>query len=179
VNQVFAPLRSGRRDRPVPRTTAIDLAIVVSCAAAFAHLVAAPGHYIWWPAAGVFFAVLGVGQLLYGVLLVRGIRNKWFVLAGIWGTVGVILLYVVSRTIGVPGAPPVSAHGGRWVVGRSIVPNGAKYVGPLDVFTLAAELVLVVTLLSTLPARLKVRTVNQLMWIGLGLWGAALIGSAH
>ncbi len=151
----------------------------MSCAAAFAHLVAAPGHYIWWPAAGVFFAVLGVGQLLYGVLLVHGIRNGWFVLAGIWGTVLVVLLYVVSRTIGVPGAPPVAAHGGRWLVGRSIVPNGAKYVGPLDVFTLAAELVLVVTLLGTLPARLKVRTVNQLMWIGLGLWGAALIGSAH
>ena len=65
------------------------------------------------------------------------------------------------------------------MIGRSIVPDGAKYVGPLDVFTLAAELVLVVTLLGTLPARLKVRTVNQLMWIGLGLWGAALIGSAH
>ena len=100
-------------------------------------------------------------------------------LCGIWGTVGVILLYVASRTIGIPGAPPVPFHGGRWVIGRSMVPNGAKHVGPLDLFTLVAELVLVVTLLSTLPNRLKVRTVNQLMWIGLGIWGAAMIGLVH
>ncbi len=151
----------------------------MSSAAAFAHLVAAPGHYTWWPAAGVFFAALGVGQLLYALFLVRGTRASWFILAGIWGTVGVILLYVVSRTVGVPGAPPVPFHGGRWVVGRSMVPNGAKHVGPLDLFTLVAELVLVVTLLGTLPSRLKVRTVNHLMWIGLGLWGAAVVAVVH
>ena len=179
MNQVFAPLRSGRRARPLARSVAIDAAIVTSSAAAFAHLVAAPGHYTWWLAAGVFFAVLGVGQLLYAYLLVRGIRNSWFLLAGIWGTVGVILLYVVSRTIGVPGAPPVAVHGGRWVAGRSMVPNGAKYIGPLDLFTLVAELVLVVTLVGTLPNRLKVRTVNHLMWIGLGLWGAAVVALVH
>ena len=179
MNQVIAPLRSGRSDRRVPRTIAIDAAIVTSSAAAFAHLVAAPSHYTWWPAAGVFFAVLGAGQLLYALVLVFGVRNRWFVLAGIWGTVGVILLYVVSRTIGVPGAPPVAVHGGRWVAGRSFVPNGAKYVGPLDLFTLVAELVLVLTLLSTLPARLKGRTVNQLMWMGFGIWGAAMVGLVH
>jgi len=73
-------------------------------------------------------------------------------------------------------APPVPFHGGRWVIGRSAIPNGAKHVGPLDVFTLAAELVLVVALLSTLPSRTKVRTVNCLMWIGLALWSAAVAG---
>ena len=60
------------------------------------------------------------------------------------------------------------------MVGRSAIPNGAKHVGPLDVFTLVAELVLVVALVSTLPNRSRTRTVNQLLWIGVALWGAAL-----
>ena len=180
MNQALAPRHAARGDRMRhPRTLAIDVAIVCSASAALAHFVAAPSHYTWWPAAGVFFFVLGVAQSACAVVLLRGRDTPLFVLAGIWGTVAVILIYVASRTVGIPTAPPVAAHGGRWVIGRSIVPDGAKYVGPLDVFTLAAELVLVVTLLGTLPARLKVRTVNQLMWIGLGLWGAALIGSAH
>ena len=46
---------------------------------------------------------------------------------------------------------------------------------PLDVFTVIAELLLVVTLLSMLPDRAKRRTVNRLMWIGLALWGASVV----
>lgn len=158
-----------------PRTLAVDAAVVCSATAALAHFVAAPGHYTWWPAAGVFFAALGVAQAVYAVLLVAGVRDHRYLLAGVWGTVGVILLYVASRTVGLPTAPPVPFHGGRWVVGRSIVPDGAKHVGPLDVFTLVAEMLLVVTLLSMLPNRSKARTVNNLMWIGLALWGAGVV----
>jgi len=172
MSQMLAPFRATpARRRPV----AVDVAIVASCAAAFAHVVATPGHYIWWPLAGVFFAVLGAAQLLFAAALLRGYTNRVLMLAGIWGTVGVILVYVASRTIGIPGAPPVPFHGGRWVIGRSAIPNGAKHVGPLDVFTLSAELVLVVALLSTLPTRLRVRTVNWLMCIGLALWVAAAV----
>jgi hypothetical protein len=176
VNLALAPMRAGRGDgAPRPRSFAVDAAIVCATAAALAHLVATPDHYTWWPAAGVFFAALGVAQLVYSILLVRGARGHRVILAGIWGTVGVILLYVASRTVGLPGTPPVAAHGGRWVVGRSVLPDGAKYVGPLDVFTLAAEVLLVVTLLGMLPSRSKVRTVNHLMWIGLALWGAGVV----
>jgi hypothetical protein len=68
--------------------------------------------------------------------------------------------------------PPVPFHGGRWLAGRSMVPDGAKHVGPLDVFTLVAEVLLVVTLLSMLPGRSKLRTANRLMWVGFALWCA-------
>ena len=177
MNLAFAPLRVSRREKSrQPRTFAVDVAIVCAAAAALAHLVAAPAHYTWWPAAGVFFVALGIAQLACALLLFRGVRHQWFVLAGLWGTVGVVLLYVASRTVGVPMAPPVSAHGGRWVAGRSIVPNGAKYVGPLDIFTLVAEILFVVTLLSMLPAKVKAHSVNRLMWVGVALWGAGVIG---
>ncbi len=170
VNLTLAPLRAGRR------TVAVDAAIVLSSFAALAHLVAAPPHYTWWPLAGVFFVVLGLAQLAYAGLLVRGAPSQWLVLAGLWGTVGVILLYVASRTVGIPMEPPVPFHGGRWVVGQSMVPNGAKYVGPLDLSTLVAEVLLVVTLLSMLPHTRKRSAVNALMWIGLALWSAAVVG---
>ena len=175
MNLTFAPLRvgpeTGARQR---RTLAVDAAIVCSAAAALAHLVAAPGHYTWWPASGVFFVALAIAQLALAAGLVAGIHDRRFVLVGIWGTVCVILLYVASRTVGVPMAPPVPFHGGRWAAGRSMVPNGAKYVGPLDVFTLAAEVLVVVMLLTMLPNRPKARAVNELMWIGLCLWAAAI-----
>ena len=76
-------------------------------------------------------------------------------------------------------APPVPFHGGHWVIGRSAIPNGAKHVGPLDVFALVAELTVVVALVSTLPTRSRVRTVNHLMWIGLALWGTAIVSVVH
>jgi len=176
VSQMTAPLETRLAQR---RPVAVDVAIVTSSAAALAHVVAAPGYYIWWLLAGVFFAVLGAAQLLFAVLLLRGFDHRLLLMAGIWGTVGVILLYVASRTVGIPMAPPVPFHGGRWVVGRSAIPNGAKHVGPLDVFTLVTELVLVLALVSTLPQRSRTRTVNQLLWIGVALWGAALVSVVH
>jgi hypothetical protein len=56
-----------------------------------------------------------------------------------------------------------------------MVPNGEKYVGPLDVFTLVAELVFVVTSVGMLSNRSKTRTVNRLLWVGLALWGAGAV----
>jgi hypothetical protein len=173
VNAVLAPSHGAGIDaRWRRRTKTADAAIVLSTAAALAHVVATPDHYTWWPAAGLFFAALGLIQLLFSVVLARGTTDHRFVLAGIWGTVAVILLYVASRTVGLPMTPPVPFHGGRWVAGRSMVPDGAKHIGPLDVFTLVAEVLLVVTLLSMLPSRSKLRTANRLMWVGFALWGA-------
>ncbi|HEX3090024.1 MAG TPA: hypothetical protein VHQ23_15330 [Ilumatobacteraceae bacterium] len=157
------------------RPVVADVTIVCSSAAALAHLVAAPSHYTWWPIAGVFFVVLGVAQLTYAGAIFRGAASEALLLAGIWGTVAVILLYVASRTVGIPWSPPVPFHGGRWVPGRSVVPDGAKYVGPLDIFTLVAELLVVLTSVSMLSTRSKARTLNCLMWVGLVLWGAVAV----
>ena len=175
MNLALAALHVEQPDRTRrPRAMAVDAAIVCSAAAALAHVVAAPDHFTWWPASGVFFLALGAVQLVGAALLLRGANAPWFVLTCIWGTVGVILLYVASRTVGLPMTPPVPFHGGRWVVGRSIVPDGAKHVGALDMFTLVTEIMLVVLMLSMLPTRLKAQAVNRLMWVGLALWAGAV-----
>jgi hypothetical protein len=157
------------------RTIGVDAAIVLSTAAALAHFVTTPDHYTWWPAAGMFFGIVGAAQLGLSALLVRNGNREWVPLAGIWGTVSVILVYVASRTIGVPGTPPVPFHGTRWLAGQAMMPDGAKRVGPLDVFTLVCEVMLVVTLLGLLPSESKLRTANRLMWVGLALWGTSFV----
>jgi hypothetical protein len=157
------------------RAVRVDVAIVCSVAAALAHLVAAPGHFIWWPASGVFFVGLGVAQLAVAVVLVYSVDDRRFVLATIWGTVAVIGIYVASRTVGLPMTPPVPFHGTHWIPGQAMVPNGAKYVGPLDVLTLVAEIVVVITMLTMLPDRSKTQTTNQLMAIGLALSAAGVV----
>ena len=157
------------------RAVRVDIAIASSVAAASAHLVAAPGHYLWWPASGLFFVVLGVVQLAVAVVLVYGVDDRRFVLATVWGTVGVIGIYLASRTVGLPMTPPVPFHGTHWVAGQAMVPNGAKYVGPLDVLTLAAEIMVVGTMPTMLPERSKTRTINALMAMGLGLSIAGIV----
>jgi steroid 5-alpha reductase family enzyme len=174
VTHAFTTL--GIDKRAARRPIAVDIAIVASSAAGVAHLVAVPSHYTWWPASGAFFAILGVVQLVLAAALLRGWRSHRLVLAALWGTVGVVLLYVASRTVGLPMEPGVPFHGGRWAPGRSIVPDAEKYVGPLDVFTLLAELIFVVSVVGTLPERMKQRATNRLMWIGLALWIIAIIG---
>jgi hypothetical protein len=170
MSLTFLPQSPDTADRtPAKRAVRVDVAIACSVAAAFAHLVAAPGHYVWWPASGLFFVALGIAQLVVAVALVYGVDNRWFVLGTIWATVGVIGVYVASRTVGLPMTPPVPFHGTHWVPGQAMVPDGAKYVGPLDVLTLAAEILVVVTMLTMLPSRSKSRAIDQLMWIGVGL----------
>jgi hypothetical protein len=171
------PDQATTRTRP-KRAVRVDIAITSSVAAGSAHLVAAPGHYLWWPASGVFFVALGVVQLAVAVLLVLGVDDRRFVLATVWGTVGVIGIYLASRTVGLPMTPPVPFHGTHWVAGQAMVPNGAKFVGPLDVLTLASEIIVVGTLLTVLPTRSRARTTNALLAIGLGLSMAAVVAAA-
>ena len=82
------------------RALRVDVAIVSSVTAAFAHLVATPGHYTWWPASGLCFVGLGIAQLVVAVLLVYGVDNRWFVLGTICSTLGVIGVYLVVEPLG-------------------------------------------------------------------------------
>lgn len=158
------------------RTALVDAALCLSLAAGLAHLVGTPEHLDTWPISGVFFGVLGLVQSGYAWLLFRGRRGTALLTAGVAGTAAVIVLYVVSRTAGLPFAPPVAAHGARFSPGRSIVPGALPPVGAFDLLTLAAELGLVVCLVALLPARPRARAVGGLMWTGAALWGLALLG---
>ena len=97
-----------------------------------------------------------------------GIDNQWLVLAGMWGTVGVICCTSPVAPSACPCRRPCRSTV-TWVAGRWRSPDGAKYVGPLDLFTLVVELGVVATTMTMLPARDKARTTNLLTVIGVAL----------
>ena len=161
----------------IARSPVVDLAICLSAYAAMAHAVAVPRHVDSWAVAGAFFAGLALAQGVLSISLVRDRLSPAMVGLALWGNVAVICVYVVSRTAGLPFAPRTSAHGGRVVSGQSILPRGPESIGPLDVSTLVAELVLVAVLLSLMDRDHRRRTTTGLMLVGAIFWVAVSTGA--
>src|SRR3954447_19200197 len=78
--------------------------------AAAVHLYITPEHLREWWLYGGFFVALNFRQLLLAVLLRRGPGAR-VVLLAIWGTVDLIAISVISRTVGLPITPPADAGG--------------------------------------------------------------------
>ena len=107
--------------------------LVAGAASLFAgilHLTAAPVHFEERSDVGFFFLIVGVNQIVAGILLV--IRPSLALIgATMLGTLGVIALYFVSRTTGVPFGPN---------------PDHPEPVGSVDVVTTGMECLLVLLL---------------------------------
>ncbi|MEI7619437.1 MAG: hypothetical protein WCK14_12535 [Actinomycetota bacterium] len=159
------------------RSFAVDAAIALSSAAALAHAASTPSHYSWWALSGEFFAFLALAQGTLAYRLFRKPMSDAALRIGVWGTVAVVAVYVVSRTVGIPCAPEIAGHGGAVRPGRSIVPGAAKYVGAFDLLTLAAELALIMILTGLMSKQLRQRTSAKLMWVGLAMWALAGISA--
>ncbi len=142
--------------------------------AAAAHLVTVPSHLRTWPLSGVFFAVLALAQAAMAIVLFRNSFGDRLVGAALWGTVGVIGLYLLSRTVTLPFVPLVGAHGTSGGAGRAIIPGAEKRVQQLDALTLVLEVLAVVTLASLLSPGARRRAVNVLLAVGIGLWALAV-----
>jgi len=106
------------------------------------HLYVAPAHFVEEGLAfGVFMLVVGAAQMVVGVAFLEE-PTRAPVQATIIGTLLVVLLYLVSRTTGLPFGP----HPGR--------PEG---VDTVDVVSKATELTLLWVLLS-LPHGERIRS---------------------
>ncbi len=113
--------------------TTLYTAAALSLVAALAHLWVMPEHFEEWWGYGAFFLVAAIAQGLYGVVLLRrGTPGRSLLLLGIAGNLALVLLYAVTRTVGVPFFGP---HAGE-----------AEGVGMLDLSATTAELALVVAL---------------------------------
>ncbi|HJQ93219.1 MAG TPA: hypothetical protein VJ874_02915 [Candidatus Thermoplasmatota archaeon] len=112
----------------------------LSLAAGAVHAMAGPAHLAEWWAYGLFFFGAAAFQAAYGLLLfTRGIegwggwlavRGKVYV-GGIVFTAAIILVWVVSRTVGVPVGPD------------ALEPEG---IGVLDLTSKAVEAALLIAL---------------------------------
>lgn len=85
----------------LPGIAGISAAATLSIVAGYIHLLVMPEHFAEWWGYDVVFLVIALAQIAYGgVLLLRPIRPVF--VAGIVGTGIVILLWVWTRTVGIP-----------------------------------------------------------------------------
>jgi hypothetical protein len=130
----------GRTDRILLRAGG-----ALSLLAAAWHGAVTPEHFEQWWGYGAFFAVAAFLQAAYGLLLLAlGRRDesgpgpttrtvKGILAAGAIGTLAVIMLYVVTRTVGVPLGPEAGD-----VEGLGVIDLASKATEALLVVVLAA-----------------------------------------
>lgn len=139
---------------------AVYAAAAFSLVAAMAHLWATPQHtWIWW-GYGAFFVAIALSQGLFSVVLLRW-PSQLLAVAGILGNLTVILLYVFTRTSGVPVGP----HAGK-----------VEDAGLLDMTATIVEMGLVVVLVMLLSGTYRTTMLNAFLLIGAGIWALRLLG---
>jgi len=141
--------------------SAFGAVAVLSGVAAGIHLGVAPEHFAEWWGYGAFFVLAAMGECALVALLALRPR-PWVVQAGIWASLATMLMYLVSRTSGIPLGPETG------VVEAVELPGLAAT---------AAEGALVVVLCQLLDGRERRHTLNALGLVGAALWIAALTGA--
>jgi hypothetical protein len=119
-------------DRESRYAERLRLAAVLSLGIGIVHLMLSPEYLSQWWGYGFFFMLAGLGQMTYGLLLLvlpwfyddpaSFLRDdppvvRYLYVGGALGYLGVVALFVVTRTLGVPAGPqagtiaPFSAAG--------------------------------------------------------------------
>ena len=109
--------------------------VALALVAASMHVWAMPEHFEEWWGYGVFFLVVAVAQGAYGVAVLRRPGPSLFLL-GSAGNLAVAVLYVVTRTVGIPYFGP---HAGV-----------VEEVGMLGLAATVVEVTLVIALVASL-----------------------------
>ncbi len=141
----------------------VYLTALLSVSAGYVHFVYAESHFEEWWAYGVFFVAAGNLQALFGVLLVWRPR-AWMPLAGIAGNLAIVIVYVISRTNGVPLGPHARV---------------VEDAGAVDWLTTAGQVVIIGALIAMLEGRLRRWIINGLMLLGALAWLLRLTGTIH
>lgn len=139
---------------PRTRDRWVDAAALSMLLAGGAHLLAALDHLDHGPRYAAFFLAVGVGQIALAPHPGRDPRPGR-VIAALAGTVGLLLLYVVSRTVALDLGP----HSDR--------PEAPDLLGTVVV---VCELACVVALCGLLPPRRRRIAVNAVLVVGVAVW---------
>lgn len=133
-----------RRASLRPRRTSRSVLVVAASgtAAGAIHLAVAPSHWRQATVYGVFFVLVGVTQIVWSALLL--VRASWELLTlTVIANLGVLLLWVQTRTTGVPLGPAAGVR---------------EPVGLVDLSCAAVELLgVAVAVRVVLQRRLRVR----------------------
>ncbi|MDD3827835.1 MAG: hypothetical protein GX597_02025 [Anaerolineaceae bacterium] len=85
-------------------------AVVLSLAAGVVHILVSPIYFAQWVGYGVFFITVAALQGIGGMALVGGSPRRFFYWAGVVGNAGVVLLWVITRTLGIPFFGPAAGE---------------------------------------------------------------------
>lgn len=86
----------------VPLRTWLIRAIALSVAAGLIHVVASPSHLDEWIGYGMFFLSAATCQILYAVVLGIQPPSRSIFWTGIIGNAAIIVLWFITRTVGIP-----------------------------------------------------------------------------
>lgn len=149
-----APLvQTGRRT--------VAAACTLSLVAAAIHMLVTPEHFAEWWGYGTFFVIIANVEIAFACLLVLH-PSRWVIHAGVWSTMATLLMYLVSRTAGIPLGPEAGA---------------VEEVETLGLIATAAEAGMLVACVAMLADRDRSRTLTAVALIGAGLWAASLSGA--
>jgi manganese oxidase len=144
TNVLNHPIYSGRSKMILYAAAAFSLI------AALIHLWVIPEHLEEWWGYGAFFLISAVAQGAYSGALLRWPRRP-LLLLGIGGNVSIIVLYLLTRTVGIPFFGP---HAGE-----------VEGVGVADLCATTSELALVVALLGVLLRALPCERVVVVLFV--------------
>ena len=120
---------------PGPSRPILYAAAALSLVAALIHLWAMPEHFAEWWGYGAFFLVSAAAQVLYVPLLLRW-PSRGILLLGVGGNLGIVSLYLLTRTVGIPLFGP---HAGE-----------VEGAGFMDLCATSSELGIVAALVAVL-----------------------------
>src|SRR6476619_2436054 len=153
-----------------PKYKVNTAAVVAACASLISagiHLYVVPTYREKWWVYAAFFVTLAIGQVVSAALVLWWRRN--LVLVGVVGAnVGVVILWVVSRTNGLPFGPPIPdftaglADPSRGGYGEHAV-GVPEPVGRLDVTATLLELIVIFAVCSMLPTAWRRPVINTLL----------------
>jgi len=149
------------------RTSPALLAAVGLYAAATGHVAAALVHLSHGWSITAFFLVAAAVQVAAAGRIGRGTAAAGLVVAVLLGTLGLVLLYVASRTVNLPFGGVHTVHNDR--------PEDPDLLGTAVVL---AELVTLATAPALLPEPLRRWSTTTMMLVGVGLWAAWATGLA-
>ena len=141
------------------------LAAVGLYAAAAGHVIAALVHLQHGWSVTTFFLVAAAAQVAVAGRVGRGTAGPALVSAVLLATVGLVLLYVASRTMNLPFGGVHTVHNDR--------PQDPDMLGTVVV---VAELVTLATVPALLPEALRRWSTTAMMLIGVGMWAAWAAG---
>jgi hypothetical protein len=153
ATRTAATAAAGRRSRLLS-DRGLLVAASLSLGAGLVHLEVTNDHWFLWWGYGLFFLLCGIGQVLYAAALVR-FPTAPVLWAGIAGNLGIVGLYLYTRTNGIPWGPG-AGH--------------IERVGTGDFITTAGEFVLAGLLIAALGPRVRSRAMTLLALAGVGLW---------